>query len=91
MTDVKSESGRLPEFHLHTVVKAQGVFCVQGHCCGRRILGLRGPIHARGLIRVVEIVLKIASWHLKIAKFSRLQAQLTGAYKNVIQGFVTIP
>jgi len=44
--------------------------------------------HARESIRVVEIVLKFASWHLEIAKFSRLQAQLTGAYKMLYKDFV---
>ena len=87
LTDVRSESGRLREFHIH---RSHGC-CVQGPgslLCAphfQRILCLLAALpHARESIRVVEIVLKFASWHLEIAKFSRLQAQSTGARRGIV-------
>jgi nicotinamide riboside transporter PnuC len=82
---VKTESGLLPDFHIH---RSQGLLCAASHFTGFWVLSivlnvvhaiLYACCHARELTRIIGILLNFAFPHLKIAKFSRQQAQSTGA------------
>jgi hypothetical protein len=72
---VKTESGLLPDFHIH---RSQGLLCAASHFTGFWVLSIVLS-HARELTRIIGILLNFAFPHLKIAKFSRQQAQSTGA------------